>query len=191
MDREHQRNKPDKGHSEKTEFNERRLRREGAVLKNEHIWKNIPTLYNSWTNSIYSQPPLYNYIWQQQTTREHAKILYLSSFRIKEPRYMLGGCNRKGFQSFEQLRFKTLQLFVPNSKRLGYTQWVHFFLQKSAQHSEDFFKTAVFEQLRFKTLQLFVPNSKRLESYTQWVHFFFKKAHITRKNSSRQSFQKT
>ena len=47
MDREHQRNKPNKGHSEKIEFNERGLRREGAVLKNEHIRKNIPTLYNS------------------------------------------------------------------------------------------------------------------------------------------------
>ena len=164
MDREHQQSKPNKGHSEKIEFNERRLRREGAVLKNEHIRKNIPTLYNSWTNIIYSQPPLYNYMWQQQTTREHAKILYPSSFRIKEPGYMLRGCNRKGFQSFEQLRFKTglqqkrfsvtwttqnkdPQLFVPNSKRLGgYIQWVHFFLQKSAHHSEDFFKTAVFKQ---------------------------------------------
>ena len=47
LDQEHQQNKPNKGHSEKTEFNERGLRREGAVLKNEHIWKNIPTLYNS------------------------------------------------------------------------------------------------------------------------------------------------
>ena len=107
MDREHQRNKPNKGHSEKTEFNERGLRREEAVLKNEHIRKNIPTLYNSWTNNIYYQPPPYNYIWQQQTNREHAKTIYPSSFRIKEPRYMLGGCNKKDFQSFEQLRFKT------------------------------------------------------------------------------------
>ena len=47
MDREHKQNKPNKGHSEKTEFNERGLRREGTVLKNEHIQKNIPTLYNS------------------------------------------------------------------------------------------------------------------------------------------------
>ena len=47
MDQEHQRNKPNKGHSEKTEFNERGVRREGAVLENEHIWKNIPILYNS------------------------------------------------------------------------------------------------------------------------------------------------
>ena len=35
------------------------------------------------------------------------------------------------FQFLEQIRLKTLQLFVPNSKRLGgYTQWVHFFLSK-------------------------------------------------------------
>ena len=47
MDWEHQWNKPNKGHSEKTEFNERGLRREGTVLKNKHIQKNIPTLYNS------------------------------------------------------------------------------------------------------------------------------------------------
>ena len=47
MDWEHQQNKPNKGHSEKIEFNERGLRREGAVLKNEHVRKNIPTLYNS------------------------------------------------------------------------------------------------------------------------------------------------
>ena len=132
VDQEHKRNKPNKGHSEKIEFNKKRLRREGTLLKNEHIRKNIPTLYNSWTNNIYTQPPPYNYIWQQQTNREHAKILYPSSFQIKEPGYMLKGCNRKGFQSFEQLRFKTLQFFVPNSKRLGgYSQWVHFFFKKA------------------------------------------------------------
>ena len=64
MDREHQRNKPNKGHSEKTEFNERGLRSEGTILKNEHIRKNIPTLYNSWTNNIYTQLPPCNYTWQ-------------------------------------------------------------------------------------------------------------------------------
>ena len=65
---------------------------------------------------------------------------------------MLGGCNRRGFQFFEQLKFKTLQLFVPNSKRLGgYTQWVHFFLQKKgAHHSEDFFKIDHFKATRQK-----------------------------------------
>ena len=80
MDREHQWNKTNKGHSEKTEINERGLKREGTVLKDEHIRKDIPTLYNSWTNNIYTQPPPYNYIWQQQTTREYAKTLHLSSF---------------------------------------------------------------------------------------------------------------
>jgi len=49
------------------------------------------------------------------------------------------------------IRFKTLQLFVPNSKRLGgYTHWVHFFLQKSAHHSEDFFKIDHFKATRQK-----------------------------------------
>ena len=62
MDQEHQRNKPNKGHSEKIEFNERGLRREGTVLKDKHIRKDIPTLYNSRTNNIYTQPPPYNYI---------------------------------------------------------------------------------------------------------------------------------
>ena len=147
MDREHKRNKPNKGHSEKIEFKERWLRREGTVLKNEHIRKNIPTLYNSSTNSIYSQPPPYNYIKQQQTTREHAKILYPSSFWIKGPKYKLGGYNRRGFQFFEQLRFKTLQLFVPNKQEAwGLHSVSAIFLQKSAHHSEDFFKTAVFKQ---------------------------------------------
>ena len=47
MDQEHQRNKPNKGHGEKTEFNEKGFRREGIVLKDKHIRKNIPTLYNS------------------------------------------------------------------------------------------------------------------------------------------------
>ena len=80
MDREHQRNKPNKGHGEKTEFNERELRREGTVLNNKHIRENMPTLFNLWTKGIYIQPPPYNYIWQQQTTREYAKTLYPSSF---------------------------------------------------------------------------------------------------------------
>ena len=47
-----------------------------------------------------------------------------SSFLIKEPGYTLGGCNMRGFSALlNSIRFKTLQLFVPNSKRLGgYTQ---------------------------------------------------------------------
>ena len=40
MDQENKRNKPNKGRSEKTEFNEK-------VLKDKHIQKDIPTLYNS------------------------------------------------------------------------------------------------------------------------------------------------
>ena len=46
MDQEHQQNKPNKGHSEKTEFNERGLRHEEIVIEDEHIQKNIPTQYN-------------------------------------------------------------------------------------------------------------------------------------------------
>ena len=85
---------------------------------------------------------------------------------------MLGGCNRRDFQFFEQLRFKILQLFVLNSKRLGgYTQWVHFFFKK-AHITQKNSSRRVFKNIRFKTLQLFVPNSKRLGGYTQWVHFF-------------------
>ena len=159
MDQEHQQSKTNKWQSEKTEFNERELRREGTILNNKHIRENIPTLYNPWTKGIYTQPPPYNYIWQQQTlhlkaadstsessrlyiwqqqtTREYAKIPYPSSFWR-----MLGGYIKGSSQFFEQLRFKTLQLFVPNNKRLG--------------------------------------------GYTQWVHFFFKKAHITQKTSSSQ-----
>ena len=64
---------------------------------------------------------------------------------------MVGGCNRKGFQFFEQLRSKTLQLFIPNNKRLGgYTQLVHFCLRKSTRHQEDFFKTNQFKDSRQK-----------------------------------------
>ena len=81
MDQEHKRNKPNKGHSKKTEFNEKGLRCEGTVLKDKHIQKDIPTLYNSWTNSIYTQPPPYNYIWQQQTTREYAKVQFFFNKR--------------------------------------------------------------------------------------------------------------
>jgi hypothetical protein len=47
IDREHQQNKPDKGLNEKTEINKRGHTREGTVLKDKHIRKNIPTLYTS------------------------------------------------------------------------------------------------------------------------------------------------
>jgi hypothetical protein len=45
-------------------------------------------------------------------------------FFVKEPGYTLGGCNRRGFSALlNNIRFKTLQFLVPNSKRLGgYTQ---------------------------------------------------------------------
>ena len=77
------------------------------------------------------------------------------------------------FQFLEQIRLKTLQLFVPNSKRLGgYTQWVHFFFKKTHITQKTSSRQQFSNNIRFKTLHLFVPNSKRLGGYTQWVHFF-------------------
>jgi hypothetical protein len=43
IDWEHQQNKPDKGFSEKTESNKREHAREGTILKDMHIRKNILT----------------------------------------------------------------------------------------------------------------------------------------------------
>jgi hypothetical protein len=63
---------------------------------------------------------------------------YFSSKQV--PRYRLEGCGihvlRICFLFFpRKFAEKILQLFIPNSKRLGgYTQWVHFFA-KSALHS--------------------------------------------------------
>ena len=80
---------------------------------------------------------------RQQTTRENAKTLHPSYFWIKEPGYMLGGCNRKSFYLFAQLRFKTLQLSVPNSKRLeGYTQTGIFKQHKDSRPSNFLFQIA-------------------------------------------------
>ena len=71
---------------------------------------------------------------------------------------MLRGCNRGRFQFLEQIRLKTLQLFVPNSKR-----------------RKAFSRQQFLDSIRFKILQLLVPNSKRLGGYTQWVPFFLQK----------------
>jgi hypothetical protein len=46
IDWEHQQNKHDKGLYEKIESSKRRHVREGTVLKDKHIQKNIRTLYN-------------------------------------------------------------------------------------------------------------------------------------------------
>ena len=167
MDREHQRNKPNKEHSEKIKFNERGLRREGTVLKNEHIRKNIPTLYNLWTNSIYTQPPPYNYIWQQQTTREYAKTLYPSSFWIKEPGNVLGGGNRKGFNSSNNLESRPSNFLFQIARGSGATlSECTFFFQKAYITQKTSSKQEFSNNIRFKILQLFVPNSKRLGGYT-------------------------
>jgi hypothetical protein len=64
----------------------------------------------------------------------------LSEFFLhKEPEYRLGGCRvhilRKDFQIFQPRIFKTLQLFVPNSKRLrGLHSVSGLFLWKNAHH---------------------------------------------------------
>jgi hypothetical protein len=47
IDREHQHNKPDKGFSKKIESNKRGHAREGTILKDKYIRKNIPTLPTS------------------------------------------------------------------------------------------------------------------------------------------------
>jgi hypothetical protein len=59
VDQEHQQNKPDKGLSEKTENSKRGHVREGTILKDKHIQKNISTLYTSWLQRIQfnCQPP--------------------------------------------------------------------------------------------------------------------------------------
>ena len=67
----------------------------------------------------------------------HSVSAFFSSKKRTSLRRLL---QRQEFSN--NIRFKTLRLFVPNSKRLGgYTQRVHFFLKKSAHHSKDFFKT--------------------------------------------------
>ena len=58
----------------------------------------------------------------------------------KNPDICSGAATGEVFSSFEQLRFKTLQLLVPNSKRLGgYTQWIPRSATRfcSRKHSDD------------------------------------------------------
>ena len=64
------------------------------------------------------------------TTSDNSKLpenMPKPCFRVlpeqNNPDICSGAAKGKVYSSFEQLRFKTLQLFVPNSKRLGgYTQ---------------------------------------------------------------------
>jgi len=76
------------------------------------------------STSNYLFSPVVTIARQQQTTREYAKTMHPSSFWVKEPGYTLGGCNRRGFSALlNNIRFETLQLLIPNNKRLeGYTQ---------------------------------------------------------------------
>ena len=112
----------------------------------------------------YSRTSIFGRIYQHYTTREQTTFtlnhhhtttsdnsrlpenMPKPCFRVLPEQNNLdicpGAAKEEVYGSIEQLRFKTLQLFIPNSKRLGgYTQWVHFFLQKSAPHSERIFKT--------------------------------------------------
>ena len=52
---------------------------EGTVLEDEHIRKNMPTLYNPWTGNIYTQPPPYNYTWQ---TADYQRIRQEQCVRV-------------------------------------------------------------------------------------------------------------
>jgi hypothetical protein len=62
----------------------------------------------------------------------------------------------------EKFAEKTLQLFVPNSKRLwGYTLWAHFFA-KSALHSEVLIRTLQGFSLKITQINL-VSIRKNLE----------------------------
>jgi hypothetical protein len=152
MDWEHQRNKPNKGHSEKTEFNERGLRREGTVLKDEHIRKDIPTLYNSWTNNIYTQPPPYNYIWQQQTTREYAKTLQLSSFWIKEPKNTLGAATGEVFSSLNNSDLRPSNSLFQIARGSGATLSECTFFKKGHITQKTSSRQQFSNNIRFKTL---------------------------------------
>ena len=92
----------------------------GTILEDEHIQKNMPTLYNPWTGNIYTQPPPYNYTWQ---TADYQRIRQEQCVRVllesKNPDKCSEVATWEDFSFLEQIRLKTLQLFVPNSKRLG------------------------------------------------------------------------
>ena len=134
MDQEHQQNKPNKGHSEKTELNNVGLRSEGTVLENEHIQKNIPTLCNLWTNNIYTQLPPCNYTWQ--------KANYQRICQDPVSEFFLNKRTQKCARGLQQERFSILQ----TTQNQDPPTWVHFFFQKSAHHSEYFFRTGIFKQ---------------------------------------------
>ena len=70
---------------------------------------------------------------QGHTTKRTWTYLYPSSFRQRTRVYA-----REPFdEESEQFQDKTLQLLIPNSKRLGgYTKMGVFFLQKSTHHSK-------------------------------------------------------
>ena len=167
----------------------------------------MPTLYNSWTNSIYTQPPSYNYIWQQQTTREYAKN--------NASEFFLNQRTRINAQRLQQGKISvpwTNQTQDPptlcskQQEARGLHSVSALFLQKSTRHRKYFFKVDHFKTLRQKELGpsrirvLFdlqrrnravsrqdppVPYSKQQKArglHPNGSTFFFKKVHTTRRS---------
>ena len=194
MDREHKRNKPNKGHQEGIYRPKKRCTwtrsTNGTNLTKDTVKRQNSMKDDSGVKEQYSRTSIFERIYQHCTTREqttftinHHHTTISDNSRLpenmprpyiwvlskqKNPDICLEAIIEEVFSSLEQLRFKILQLFVPNSKRLeGYTQWVHFFLQKKRTSRRRLPQDSSFSNnIRFKTLQLFVPNSKRLGGYT-------------------------
>ena len=139
MDRQHQQNKPDKGHSEKTEFNERRL-----GVKEQ-----------------YSRTSIFERIYQHCTTHEQTTFTInnhhkTTSDNSRLPENMPRTCIQVLFDKRTQQEARGLHsenAFFPSKKRTS----IRRLLQDSSFSNN----------IKFKTLQLFVPNSKRLGGYTQ------------------------
>ena len=123
MDQEHQRNKPNK-----------------ATVKRQNSIKE-----DSGVKEEYPRTSIFERIYQHCTSREqttftlnHHHTTTSSNSRLSEnmpkpcfrvlpeqnnPDICSGATKGEVYSSIEQLRFKILQLFIPNSKRLGgYTQ---------------------------------------------------------------------
>jgi ribonuclease BN (tRNA processing enzyme) len=147
MDREHQRNKSNKGQSEKIEFNERGLRREGTVLKDKHIRKgytNIVQLMNKQhlhsTTTIQLHLTTVDYqricqdpaseFFQNKRTRIYARGLQQERFLV-----LLNNSDSRPSNSLFQI-----------ARGSGATLSECTFFEKSARHQEDYLKTAVFKQ---------------------------------------------
>ena len=123
MDQEHQRNKPNKGHSEKTNS-----MKEDTGVKEQYSRTTIfGRIYQHCTTHEQTTFTLNHH---HTTTSDNSRLLENTPrlcIRVLPEQNNLGIClgaaEGEVHSSFEQLKLKTLQLFVPNSKRLGgYTQ---------------------------------------------------------------------